>query len=104
MSEFSDRVKRGLEGLEHVSTGLCPGCETCAKNYGMPLEDFKVEYDALTYEGGFSWRPCGICGNELGGNREVWHAIMDGEIRHYPNACIDCVVYLANGDEPEEQP
>ena len=54
-------------------------------------------------EPGFSGSPCGICGTALGGNREVWHWIdpESGTIQHEYDACVDCVVYLANGDEPE---
>lgn len=58
--------------------------------------------------GSFSWRPCGICGTTLGGDRCVWHWIYGGDeygkggtIEHESDACTDCVYYLANGDEPE---
>jgi hypothetical protein len=37
----------------------------------------------------------------MGGDREVWHFIMDGKIQHGDGACVDCIMYLANGDEPE---
>ena len=54
-------------------------------------------------EGHFSWRPCGICGTTLGGTRESWHGVdrVTGRSYHFDDACTDCVVYLANGDEPE---
>jgi hypothetical protein len=55
----------------------------------------------LDDEGSFSWSDCGICGSPLGGTKYLWHAIVDGEIVHFIDACTDCVVYLANGDEPE---
>jgi hypothetical protein len=46
---------------------------------------------------------CGICGSRLGGDRFVWHWLADdNEIQHEDDACIDCVMLLANGDEPEE--
>ena len=50
----------------------------------------------------FSARTCGICGSYLAGSRDVWHAIdAGGELRHYDDACSDCALYIANGDEPE---
>lgn len=51
-------------------------------------------------EPSFSWRECGICGSRLGGERSTWHYIADGRIWHHNDACTDCVLYLANGDEP----
>ena len=85
-SPYARQVEHALAGLEAVSTGLCLGCSECA--------------DA---EAHFSWRPCGICDSRLGGDREVWHAIVDGEIQHYDDACVDCVMFLANGVEPDEE-
>ena len=112
MSPYTDAVESGLKGLEAVSTGPCPGCEQCADDHGYDnLGAFEAAWEAgdIEAEGSFSWSPCGICGSHLGGDREPWHAIagepgddLKGrEILHFSDACIDCVVYLANGDEPE---
>lgn len=35
---FIERVDRGLDGLEAVSTGVCPGCETCRDSF----DDYRV--------------------------------------------------------------
>jgi hypothetical protein len=86
MSAYTEAVERNLKGLEAVSTGNCPGCNECSDANGDPY---------------FSWSPCEICGSRLGGDRESWHALMDNKLIHCENACVDCVVYLANGDEPE---
>lgn len=56
-------------------------------------------------EGGFSWSPCDVCGQSLGGTR--YDAIMCNpgkdtdkiEVR----VCPDCIVYAANGDLPSEE-
>ena len=127
MSQYTDRVEAGLKGLEAVSTGLCGGCMECASASGFTrgfdedgqehltehiLEAFEqaVRSGKAHDEGSFSWSECGICGNRLGGNRYVWHAVSirpggaDGAVRellHFDDACTDCVVYLANGDEPD---
>lgn len=94
MSTYTDAVECGLAGMEHVSTGpiyepgTCPDCEGHDEDAGD--------------EGHFSWHPCGICHSRFGGTRYVWHWVdNEGNIRHENDACTDCVVYLANGDEPE---
>lgn len=81
-SEYAAAVERGLEGLMFVSVGSCDA-QRCSD------------------EPSFSWSPCGICGSRLGGDRYTWHADMDGELQHYSDACVDCVMYIENGDEPE---
>ena len=65
-------------------------------------EAFREEWHAgrVVSEGGFSWSECDICGSRLGGDREVWHYVADGEIVHADGACVDCVQYLANGTVP----
>lgn len=131
MSEYTDRVERGLKGCEAVSTGICPGCDTCRNQdgrykvrwndddtYGFraSTSTYSTEEEAenasrkqfeddwldgdIADEPSFSWRSCGICGSSLGGDREPWHYVADGKIHHHNDACIDCVVYLANGDKP----
>lgn len=93
MSDYTERVEHALHGLHAVSTGFCPGCPEC-KNIAGGAEDI---------ESHFSWSACGICGTRLGGNREVWHGVTDDtqEVLHFDDACDDCVMYLANGEEPE---
>lgn len=52
-------------------------------------------------EASFRRGGCGICGSPQGGDFEDWHCIIGGEIRHFTDACVDCVLFLANGDEPQ---
>lgn len=111
MSEYTDAVARGLDGMKGVSSGECPGCERCAERHDMTPDEHRAAWhdgkvdDA---EESFSWQPCGICGTTLGGDRSTWHWISGGddhgkggEIVHEDDMCTDCVLYLANGDEPE---
>lgn len=62
-------------------------------------------------EGWFSWNPCESCGTTFGGHRSPGHAIHReafGPDAKRPNdvhaiaMCDDCVMYHANGVEPEE--
>lgn len=80
-----------------ISSGQCPGCEEC------------VESGETYDEASFSWCQCGICGSTLGGDRYVWHWInggdqygKGGEIVHESDMCVDCLMFEANGDEPEQ--
>lgn len=112
MSAYTDSVDHNLKGLQAVSTGVCPGCSECADDAGFEtVEAFTAAYEAgeVYDEGGFSSRGCGICDSGLGGDLYKWHAIagepgddLKGrDILHFDDACVDCVMYLANGDEPE---
>jgi len=104
MSTYTDRFERETEGLDALSTGICPGCPECASAFGMEQEEFDAAYEAgsITDEPHFSWQGCDLCGSELGGDVEPWHAIVNGELTHGDNACVDCILYIANGDEPQE--
>lgn len=96
----------GLEGCEAVSTGLCGTCPQCQADWNMEPARFysEVENGTVFSEGFFSWRGCDICGSRLGGTFEPWHYVSkaDGKIRHGARACIDCMMFLANGDLPDE--
>lgn len=133
MSDYTDRVDRTLAGLRAVSFGPiydrddCPecrprawwrrliiwlfqhwdddDCDTCdgsGEILACPdCADYSEDYGD---EGSFSRCPCGICGSSLGGNRYVWHWIdADNEIRHESDGCVDCLIYVSNGDEPERE-
>lgn len=113
MSAYTKAFDHYTEGLEAISAGPSPGCEDCASNWGFRcVRSFSAAYEAgeIEPEPSFSWRPCDLCGTTLGGDREEWHALIpneDGTLKgaemiHGNNACMDCVVSLANGDEPEE--
>lgn len=95
MSAYTDAVEANLKGCRFVSFGVCPGCEQCQSDYDCET--------APEDEGGFSWSSCGICGQHLGGDRYVWHWVDDKDnIIHESDGCPDCLVYISNGDEPEE--
>lgn len=95
MSDYTDRVEANLEGCKFASVGGTEECQGC-KDAGY------TEYSGD--EGSFSWSGCGICGSSLGGTRYIWHWVdEDGEMIHGDDACQDCLLYLANGEEPEEE-
>ncbi len=104
-SPFALAVEAGLAGLTAVSPGICPGCETCRDELGYDsLAELEIAWEngEAPNEPHFSWRPCECCGSHLGGDREPAHGIDEnGDIVHF-SVCVDCVLYLANGDEPED--
>ncbi len=93
--------------IEAVSIGLCGTCPTCQSDYGMEPREFysTLENGQIFSEGSFSWSSCDLCGSHYGGDREPIHAI-DKETQHllhYGEACIDCIMALANGEPyPDE--
>ena len=46
MSAFTEAVERGLQGLKHVSTGICPGCSECQDNMGMNEDELQAAFKA----------------------------------------------------------
>lgn len=109
MSAFTDAFARGMQGMEAVSSGTCPGCADCMEIDGYTDEpqhsaDWHTK-EMASGEHSFSWRPCGVCGTALGGDRNTWHWIDPNDpnhtINHEHDMCDDCALFLANGDEPE---
>lgn len=102
--EFAERFKQQTEGLEAVSCGLCPGCAQCANDYGMDQDEFDAAYEGgeVFDEGNFSHSSCDTCGSHLGGDRYASHALLDGEIIHM-ESCVDCLMYIANGETPDTE-
>lgn len=109
MSDYFLAVEDGLEGLRAVSTGHSTECGDCAEGCGYDasseesMEEFaRAVENGYAEESHFSWSGCQICGMHKGGDMHPWHAIdADGEVMHFSRACVDCVMFLANGEEPE---
>ena len=97
MSAFTEAVESELEGVEAVSVGACPRCQECG------LEDVDTmdcpEYESAG-EPSFSWSQCEGCGSTFGGDRYPAHGFVEGSLIHF-EVCIDCLMYIANGEEPE---
>lgn len=79
------------------------------------VEQFKAAYDIGTEgfeilsidtddEGSFSWSPCDTCSSPLGGTRYRATLCNSGKDRRQVEVriCIDCAMYSANGELPEE--
>ena len=105
MSTFTNDVARGTEGLTNLSSGHCPGCETCRKDLDyQTMEDLALayEHDEIVEEPSFSWYPCDCCGTAQAGDRYAAHGLDHNREVIHLEVCVDCVLYLANGQEPEE--
>lgn len=75
VSRFTDAVAEHTEGLTNISV--------------------------TSEESHFSWSPCDTCGSELGGDREDVVGFNERGEAIELAVCIDCAMYFANGDEPE---
>lgn len=94
--QFKQAIEHNLKGLEHISTGACPGCDEC----GLSDEPSDHERD-LAGEPSFSWCACECCGSSLGGDRHPAHGVISdatktGQILHFL-VCSDCLYYLNYG-------
>lgn len=127
MSDYTDRFERQTEGLAHLSIGIYPS-RPCAECAGSGHDDDDEDRchecrgtgldcdcpDCARHwqhggtdddEGGFSWQDCDTCNSRLGGTRHAAHALMDDDPRRtvvHLAVCTDCVMFVANGDEPDE--
>jgi len=107
-SRFVEAIQANWSEDWTISPGVSPSCSQCQSDFNMPPRQFFAKYEAgeITDEGGFSWCECDSCGSSLGGNRYAAHAIRNigkpGEIEIcHISICEDCLLFHANGDEPE---
>ncbi len=99
--EYMESVRSGLEGIEAVSSGVCPGCTMCADRHELTLDELEVAWSSgEVYEEAYFGEGCDACGTWLAGNLYLSHGLIDGEIVEL-ELCTDCVLYIANGDVPE---
>ena len=90
MSAFTDAFETGTRDLEAFSVGSCSGCEKCQKQ-GEYADD-----------GVFSPLPCETCNSRLAGVRYPAHYLLAGRKIDHIEVCKSCLLYAANGDEPED--
>ena len=104
MSRFTAAIERNWRDYL-IFPGASPNCRRCG-DIGKDDE----EAIQLANEGSFSWSACGSCNSGLGGDRYASHAIhkqafgpdaqRPGDVHHI-EICVDCLMFHANGDEPE---
>lgn len=62
----------------------------------------RLKFPSVGDETGFSHRPCWTCQRPLGGDRHALNYIGDDGEQHQEEICVDCVMYIVNGDLPED--
>ena len=112
MSNFTDAVesqarREGLPGSNSIAPGFTSICPDCREAHGFCCEHSAQnawKNGDIEEDGHFSSYPCDLCGSSLGGDRYAAHFFADDnpqkELCHI-EVCVDCRLYLANGDEPE---
>jgi hypothetical protein len=92
-----------LDDLDFVSTGICPGCEECARDLDLTMDELREAWeDGLVDESSFSWSPCEACGSTLGGNRYVTHGRDGDAALVHLEICYDCFAEINGLDEEGE--
>jgi hypothetical protein len=102
--KYKAAVDHNLKGLEHISTGACPGCAECGLEkrdcpdcegtgqqwndktscestdcpncHGEGKIDCSEHDRELSEQPGFSWSSCEACGSNLGGDRHPAHGFI----------------------------
>ena len=104
MSNFTEAIERELSGIGHIAPGLASCCGECCSAHGLDEDEMRegCENGTVIDEGGFSGSSCDSCGSTLGGDRFAAHGFgKDDEVIHL-DICVDCLMFHANGDEPQE--
>ncbi len=107
MSNFTRAINRELKGIGHISPGLTSICSQCCSAHDLTETEMEEDLSSgLVFdEGGFSRGDCDSCGSTLAGNRYAAHGFdgdptKPGTLVHL-DICEDCLLFHANGDEPE---
>ena len=100
----------GLTYATGTSGDECPTCDGCGRVEVQEGGEADPDEQQAADEGGFSWSSCDCCGSNLGGDRypaHTWRSDQPltsaGSLIHL-DICTDCLLFLANGDEPEGWP
>ena len=103
MSNFTDSIERELAGIGHISPGLASCCGECCSVFDLSETDMEVGLNegGIVDEGGFSSQSCDSCGSSLGGDRFAAHGFDKNDNVIHLDICVDCLMFHANGDEPE---
>lgn len=107
MSAFTDAIERNWPNFTIApgSSAICPQCLN-----GAEIDPDNDEALQTLDEGSFSSFPCDSCGSKLGGDRFNAHAIhheafgpsaKQPEAIYHIDICVDCLMYVANGEEPD---
>ena len=109
MSNFTKAIERELDGIDHISPGLASCCGECCSAHDLSETEMEEDLSSgLVFdEGGFSRQSCDSCGSTLAGNRYAAHGFSgaqtegsDKSLVHL-DICEDCLLFHANGDEPD---
>ena len=107
MSKFTKAIERNWPDYT-IAPGTSHKCDECTQ--GVEIDEDDIETLQMYNEGSFSWQECESCGSTLGGERHNAHAIhkeafgpdaKQPDNVHHVDICIDCLIFYANGDEPE---
>jgi hypothetical protein len=97
---FVERIAEYTKGIDHISPGICPGCETCQQQWGLSEAELEAGMGAgsVIDEPHMSGSICETCG-DVAGDRHAAHGFVGARLLHL-DICPDCLCYFANGDIP----
>lgn len=99
-ADYENRVKKGLEGLSFVSSGICSSCSECQEKYGYCCEHslaYALDNGSLCDEGYCSSSGCDCCGSSMQQILYDAHGRdCNARIVHLA-ICGDCLYYINYG-------
>ena len=110
MSKFTNAIEHNWPDYT-IAPGATTSCDSCFQGLSQEEKDNLSDQEQQTWdEGGFSWSECDSCSSTLGGNRFSAHALHHEAFGpnakqpnniHHIEICVDCLMFHANGEEPE---
>jgi len=105
MSKYTESIEVNCKGLTCINSSPASVCVECLSRYEIEetgdIDTMQDELYEKAVDPWFSWSKCDTCGSKLGGNRYDAHGFdANGAVIHL-DICEDCLVYFANGDEPD---
>ena len=106
MSKFTNAIERNWNSNHFtLAPGAATSCNECFWGLSQTEKDNLSDEDQQAWdEGSFSHSDCDSCGSMLSGDRFPAHAIERHPNTHiyHIDICVDCLMFHANGQEPEE--
>ena len=88
-------------GLAVGKSAICPICTEDIDTEGLTVDAIQDILDTDHCDTWFAKSACDSCGSRFGGDRDAAHYVTTGgDVIHY-DICVDCIMFHANGDEPD---
>ncbi len=101
--ELSEHTEQQM--FVNAVSHFCDGLHLAVGCLGLECEHAEEGEEYHSCESSFSHDSCDSCGSRLGGDRHTAYALITDNLQAEPiefSICVDCAMYHANGELPEQ--